>query len=145
VSDNSSKQTVASLCVVEILDTGEVSFCDYAAFSSGIATSSVSAVRSFIPRACPTRWTDRHRDASAGDHSSCTGSPYEECRRDHQHLLGAVSLQMGSRPNARHARHTRNRFANAHPLRRAQAEDPDHTRSTCGTESSTSLSSISPI
>ena len=39
---------VTSRWLVEFLDTVRVSFCDYAAASSGIATSSVSMFRSFM-------------------------------------------------------------------------------------------------
>ncbi len=39
---------VTSRWLVEFLDTVRVSFCDYAAASSGIATSSASTCRSFM-------------------------------------------------------------------------------------------------
>lgn len=43
-----AREMVTSRWLVEFLDTVRVSFCDYAAASSGIATSSASTCRSFM-------------------------------------------------------------------------------------------------
>ncbi|WP_448255457.1 DUF4440 domain-containing protein [Microbacterium aurum] len=46
--DSRHSSMVTSRWLVEFLDTVRVSFCDYAAASSGIATSSASTCRSFM-------------------------------------------------------------------------------------------------